>query len=262
MNKALIVGCGRVGRRIAKLLDTQGVQVWTVNRNITTLPDHYRRLTWNIGSDLMSVDLPVVFDAVFYCPAPDQRSESAYEKIYVKGLRQIQNTLSIAKTVVFASSTGVYHQAQGEEVDETSPTQPTRFSGKIMLQAEQTLFEITQASCVVRLSGLYDHTSHRMDRLLQQPEDTDFSRISNRIHLQDAARLMIFAAQEKLKGIYVGSDPHPTVLWDIASWYATQNNVSFEVPRPNDTTNKYINSARIQSLGFSFEYPSFKEGLA
>ncbi|MEZ4818967.1 MAG: sugar nucleotide-binding protein [Bdellovibrionota bacterium] len=80
---------------------------------------------------------------------------------------QLQDVIERAKHVYFASSTGVYHQNQGETIDETSLTQPTRFSGTVLLQAEQWIQKHSKNHTIIRLSGLYSETRNRLLDLLQ-----------------------------------------------------------------------------------------------
>lgn len=258
----LIIGTGRLGSRIASLMFEVGYQVHTINRNICKLPATYNRYALDIGSTTMQFDLPIKFDHVFFTAAPDSHNEEAYRKIYIQTLVQLASVLQNARHVYFASSTGVYHQNNGEIVDETSPTNPTRFSGKIMLEAETWLQKHIKNYTILRLSGLYDQTGSRMIKLLSKKGEIDYTRISNRIHLDDAASAFLHISKQKKKdSLYIASDPNPSSNWDIANWYAEQTGTMFTQKEPQSLTNKLLSSKKLVSTGYGFQYPSFREGL-
>ena len=74
-----------------------------------------------------------------YCVAASQRDEAGYRQAYVEGLANLQAALASqdVKRILFVSSSAVYHQNDDGWVDEASTTQPPRFNGKVMLEAEQ-----------------------------------------------------------------------------------------------------------------------------
>ena len=62
--------------------------------------------------------------------------------------------------LVYASSTGVYGQTDGEWVDEESPTCPRHESGKVCLEAEERIrawasARASTSAVVLRFAGLY-----------------------------------------------------------------------------------------------------------
>lgn len=137
----LIAGCGYVGCELARLLHAdEGFKftVWGFRRSVEKLPAN---VVHPIAGDLFNVDQlgkwPEYIDYVVYATAAGGYNEDNYRNSYVKGLTNIITRLQTdnysPKRILFTSSTGVYHQKDGELVDENSPTLPDSFAGKIML---------------------------------------------------------------------------------------------------------------------------------
>ena len=90
-------------------------------------------------------DLPPGLDFIFYTTSAGGSDDKAYRKAYVDGPRNLLGALSTRGETVrrffFTSSTGVYGQSNGEWVDESSPTEPGSFSGRRLLEGEQTVLD-------------------------------------------------------------------------------------------------------------------------
>src|SRR5690606_24982960 len=96
---------------------------------------------------------------------------------------------SPVRRVLFASSTAVYGQDDGSWVDETSPTEPRRFTGRCLLEAEALLAGSGLGFSNVRFAGIY---GPGRGRLLSQVLDGSAvfgsePHITNRIHRDDCA---------------------------------------------------------------------------
>ncbi len=77
--------------------------------------------------------------------------------VYVDGLENVLNALDAADQghFVYVSSTGVYGQSRGEEVDETAATNPAGESGRIVLDAENLIRERRPDAVILRFAGIY-----------------------------------------------------------------------------------------------------------
>ena len=71
-------------------------------------------------------------------------------------LRWLRQHEQQPRRLLFVSSTGVYAQRDGEWIDEDSPTEPTGFTGQVMLEAEQLALGCGLPATCVRMGGLYD----------------------------------------------------------------------------------------------------------
>ena len=94
--------------------------------------------------------------------------------------------------LLYISSTGVYGDADGEWVDETTPCRPAREGGKACLAAEQVLAEhpLGKRSVVLRPAGIYGP-----DRIIRaealrrgEPIDAPADGYLNLIHVDDLDR--------------------------------------------------------------------------
>ena len=79
-------------------------------------------------------------ERIFYCVGFDRSAGMPMRTVYVDGLQNVLDALprTVAR-FVYASSTGVYGQVDGEWVDEDSPTCPHHESGKVCLEAEERI---------------------------------------------------------------------------------------------------------------------------
>ncbi|NPA72017.1 MAG: SDR family NAD(P)-dependent oxidoreductase, partial [Gammaproteobacteria bacterium] len=92
------------------------------------------------------------------------------------------------------------------------------------------------------------------------------------IHSADCAgilaHLMTLNEQtpESVERLYLGVDNQPTLSCEVYNWLAEQLSVP-EVDHQDPTesarlmrSNKQISNARIRATGYTFKYPTFKEG--
>jgi nucleoside-diphosphate-sugar epimerase len=111
------------------------------------------------------------------------------------------------------SSTSVYGQQKGEWVDETSPTEPTGFAGKRLLESEQVLRDGPFRGTVVRFGGIY---GPRRIGLIERVRSggavvSRATRYTNRIHRDDCAgALRHLAKLATPDDLYLGVDSEPT----------------------------------------------------
>ena len=101
-------------------------------------------------------------DRVFYSVGYDRAAGSSMRVVYVDGLRHLLEILPQSVTnFVYASSTGVYGQTDGEWVDENSLTCPQHESGRVCLAAEELVLtwaktnDQSASAIILRFAGLY-----------------------------------------------------------------------------------------------------------
>ncbi len=267
MPNILIAGCGDVGNALATRLLAEGCEVWGVRRQVAALATGV--LPWRIDlTDPGSFGAPpAAFDHVFYTASADRRDEDHYRSVYVDGLRDLLDALRSAgcplQRIFFTSSTAVYGQSQGQWVDENSPTEPARFNGKVLLEAEAVVRDAPETGINVRLSGIYGPGRTRLVRKVRDGEATATPSWTNRIHVEDCAgvlhHLMHIRDPESL---YLGSDDLPVTTADVVTWLSAEIDVPAPPPGPSERLNKRCRNARLRDAGYRFQYPSFQEGYA
>jgi nucleoside-diphosphate-sugar epimerase len=269
--KILIAGCGDVGTKTALLLAKQGHQVWGVKRNPSSLPKEIHPVQADLTQSNSFSALPQDIDIIFYTTAASQHTEEGYQQAYILGLKNIiqhyQNT--DIKHLFFTSSTSVYHQQNGEWIDEDSETNPIRFSGKTMLQAEQIVRELSYGSSSIRFGGIYGKSRSNLIQTVekQTPTQKNPPYYTNRIHVDDCAGLLAHLLEKKqngikLESIYLGIDNDPATIWDVKKWIAESFNFPLvpEKTTENPQQNKRCKNTKIVKSGYQFQYPSYQEG--
>ncbi|MGO4001549.1 SDR family oxidoreductase [Pseudomonas fluorescens] len=272
----LIAGCGDVGSRLAEQMLAKGWQVYGLRRNVARLPAG----VIGVAGDLFSEDCPEnwpvgAVDYLVYCAAATDHDEAGYRAAYVQGLRHVLGWLEdygqVPERLLFVSSSSVYEQKDGSWIDESSPAQPSAYSGRIMREAEQVALGSGIPASVVRLTGIY---GPGREWLLTQVRRgyrvaVDPPLYGNRIHADDAAGLLAFLLEanqhgRKLEDCYIGVDDAPAPLAEVVAWLREYLGVTewAEDSSVRRTGSKRCSNARIKALGWEPRYPSFREGYA
>ena len=154
----LLVGYGYIGKPLALALAQAGREVFVLSRKAQTLPPGLTLIQADLTQPETLQHLPRTIRALLYLPAPDEGSEQAYRRVYVDGLRNILQALPAPQElerIIFVSSTAVYAENSGAWVDETSPTEPSAFNGKVLLEAENLALGSSAQTIIARLGGIY-----------------------------------------------------------------------------------------------------------
>lgn len=253
----LVVGAGDLGLRVAAACVAQGHQVCAVRRRNLPMPEGVQAVFGDMLARETLMQLPKTPDVLLFCPTPDERSEAGYRKVFLQAFEKVMH-FSQAKRVFFVSSTAVYAQDHAEWVDEASATEPVRFNGKVLREAEQLCLS-HPGNAVLRLSGIAGPGRHVLvnKSLLGEGIQRTWS---NRIHIDDAASAIVFLMhQRRLDAIYNISDDEPALQVDVANWIR-QKHALPPLPMPKiQATGKRISNARIKALGWQPQYPSYRE---
>ncbi|NLV41541.1 MAG: SDR family oxidoreductase [Candidatus Hydrogenedentes bacterium] len=276
MANAYIAGFGYVGAALGAALTVSGHTVWGLRRRAETRGDGVRILTGDLcaagGPPLPDVPL----DWVFYTASADASTPEAYRRAYVDGPRSLLRALAAAgqspRRVLFTSSTGVYHQQDGEWVDETSPTEPQTFSGQMLLEGERVFLEGPFPATVVRLAGIYGPGRTRLldevrsGRAVICPHER---RILNLVHRDDCAGALAFlAAQDAPTPVYCAVDDAPAPRAEVFSWLAARAGVTLSVDASPAETGapvmhggcRRVSNGRLRGAGYAFRFPTWRDG--
>lgn len=274
----LILGCGFLGLRVAKLWLARGGRVRAVTREVGA-PSKSRQLQaigiTPVVADLMNPERlqaalsgqPI--DRVLYCVGYDRNSPVSKEALYLDGLTNVLDIVADrVNRFVYVSSSSVYGQDDGSWVDEDSPTVPGSDGGRTCLQAEQRLRQRVPNATILRMSGLYgpERLLVRREQLLSgEPIGGNPDAWLNLIHGDDAAHACERAlTAESLGPLYLCSNDQPQRRRTYFETIARQ----FGAPPPNfsgePTTrhsglglNKRCRSDRVKrELGVRWIYPT------
>jgi len=252
----LIVGCGFVGSRLARVLVERGEDIVAVTRSGVSI-EGVESIERDVTDD--ALELPDA-DRVFYLVSAGGRDVDAYRKAYVEGMRNTLDALDATEDVslVYSSSTGVYETDDGSWVDEETKIEPTKERTRVLLRAEDVARE--NGGTAVRFGGLYGEGRVGVDRYLG--DVTVKAGYLNLIRGEDAATALL-SADEGNDNLYVAVDNEPVHRHDLARWMAEETgrsvgNLVKETRKPN----KRCSNQRLRSTGWEPEYPTYREGYA
>jgi len=275
MRRILIAGCGYVGSVLASKRVEMGDRVWGLRRNPVLLPKGVEPIAADLAVARSLAELPPELDVVVYSASPGGRDDAFYRTTYVEGLRNLLDALrkqkQQPKRVIFTSSTSVYAQSDGEWVDESSPAEPTHFTGRRLLEAEAILHESGFPGIVVRFGGIYGPRRTRLIEAVRQGRVSiarGAPHYANRIHRDDCAGALdhLIDLAEPAE-CYLGVDHEPEDEAVVFRWLAGVLGASpprvassDERREPRRGGNKRCRNARLVASGYAFTYPSYREG--
>jgi len=276
MAKILIIGCGAIGSKLATILSENNHMVVGLKRiPPVQKPDKWVFFSADIAIEKQLEELSTDFDQVFFIISPEKRNEQSYQKIYRAGLNNLIRRFAKDNRKphwIFVSSTCVYHQSDGEWVDENSLVEPISNTSKLIREAEQTLLANLPESTIVRFSGIYGPERRRLIKIANSSPSIQYhpDYYTNRIHEQDCVAVLQFLSQQQLNGVhlenyYLASDDKPATQWEVISWLADKMQAKPPVMKMGDETasmNKRCNNQRLKALGYEFKFPSYKEGYS
>jgi nucleoside-diphosphate-sugar epimerase len=275
----LIIGCGYLGRRIARRWLDAGCEVFGVirdeDRRRVIAEEGIRPILADVTRPETLRGLPPAETAV-YCVGFDPAGGKTRREVYAEGLRHVLAALSDVRRVILISSTGVYGDAAGQWVDEDSPCRPTRDAGRALLAAEELLMAhpLGRSSVILRLAGLYGPGRlPRTDELRAgRPVAIPPGEFVNLIHVVDAAAAVMAAECCKSPRIYVVSDGRPVDRREYLACLAEKLGLpppdfcdaapAAGMERRSSGVKRVSNRRMLEELGVELTYPSYREGLA
>lgn len=261
----LIAGAGYLGQHLVSLASANfsPVSALTLSGESNTLacdlgdPDSVKALAEKISAPM----------AIIHCASSNRGGPEAYRNVFVEGSKNLITAFPSAR-LLLTSSTSVYHQTDGSEVTETSPTSPDRETSRLLLEAETIV--LNSGGIVARLGGLYGPGRSIHFRKVQ--EDTavlegDGSRWLNQIHVEDAARACLHLLEISASGCFNVTDNQPLTQKEVYQALTTHFNKPMPPSGPKATnrkrawTDKKVLNTKLQASGWQPNYPSFTEAI-
>ena len=272
----LVAGCGFVGEAAADRFHATGWQVlgWTHSaesaarlRAAKPYPVAACDITDADGVLAAARDFPAGFapDVLVDCVSSGRGGADQYRRVYLEGARHLRAAFPAAR-LVFTGSTSVYAQTDGAWVDENSPADPDRETGRVLRETEAFVLA-TPGGTVARLAGIYGPGRSALLRKFLAGESViegDGARWLNQIHRDDAAAALVRLAQpDTVPGVYNTTDDMP--LTQLALHEALAGRFGRPVPpfgpldlhRKRGWTSKRVSNRRLCALGWRPAYPSF-----
>ena len=134
----------------------------------------------------------------------------------------------------------------------------------MLLESERLFAERVPQGTVLRLSGLYGHSTPRLVEQVRRGEVRDPHRWTNRIHRDDAAAAVVhlLTMPDDPAPLYLGTDDEPCQLGDVAGFVASRLGVTAPAADPGLGHGKRLSNARLRATGWVPAYPSYREGYA
>ncbi len=204
----LIAGCGYVGLRAAQRLLSAGVTVSALTRDANKADQLRSAGIQPIVADLgdLSAPLPQLpdVDAVLWSVGYQRVAGQERKAIWIDGLRRLVESLPARtnkakspRRIIYTSSTGVYGDGGGADVDEFTPATPVTEGGRACLEAESLLRQLAEhgqlQAIILRLAGIYgpDRLLRRVTELKSGvPITTPPDDWLNLIHVDDAVAMI------------------------------------------------------------------------
>jgi nucleoside-diphosphate-sugar epimerase len=194
--RILIIGYGDVAQRFTALLRTMPARAlvrWcALVRKAENAPqvvrDGGRPIVGDLDQFRSLARLVGVADVVLYLAPPT--APGATDPRLTRALAALRGR---ARRIVYVSTTGVYGDCGGAEIDETRPVRPESARAKRRVHAEQQLrHRFRQWSVRLRVPGIYAEDRLPLERIRAgtpalTPEDDSYS---NHIHADDLANII------------------------------------------------------------------------
>ncbi len=282
MRRLWIMGCGDVGRRVARLYQNVGISATGWVRGTASL-----QLGQAAGISMRQGDLDEgsffprnAFqdaDIFWFMPPPSTGEVDSRLRRFLLAVEDAP------RRIVLISTTSVYGDCEGRWIDESETLKPLTARALRRLDAEEAMqawgSRFGQEWMILRVPGIY-----AVDRLplayLQRGEPVikvEEASWTNRIHADDLARICQSAMQvEQANAIYNATDGHPSTMTDYFNAVADYAGL----PRPPQISlaeakgrlsadmlsylaesRRIRNDRLLQALQISLLYPSLAEGL-
>jgi len=213
----VIVGCGDIGLRVAKIWKNQGKSVFGAVRSEESLnllrQQHIHTIAINLdeANSLHEFNGRLSNQSLLYYFAPPP-AKGVLDTRMANFLQSLDKD-ALPGRLIYISTSGVYGDQGGELINEQTPANPQVDRAKRRYHAEQQLQKWGEqnsvAITILRVGGIYGPGRLPLQRLKDQIPMLleNLSPQTNRIHADDLAQVCVAAATKKAAGeIYNVSD--------------------------------------------------------
>lgn len=224
--RAVIIGCGYVGRVLGSILLAGGHDVTGVARSDSSLTAIRRR---GITPREADVTTPETIDAlpdadwVIVAVSSGGGDAAAAQAVFQEGLATVIDSYADRgdppDRIIYTSSSSVYGDRGGRWVDETDAPDPQTSKTTILARAEEVAVEQSGVSgidgTVCRFAGLYGPDRYRLDRYLDETVTTGYLNLVHRVDAAGAIAHLLRAGRGRGEVINIVDDA-PTDRYHLA----------------------------------------------
>lgn len=258
IRRALLVGFGKLGARLAPSLIAAGSEVFALRRSASDLPAGVRGIEADVASPL-PVALPSVDSLVITLP-PGEGVDA-----YRRALGHLARALpTIPERTVFVSSTGVFAGEGPDRVlTEHTVPQPRTERALAIRDGELAAQELFSA-VVLRPAGIYGPGRDFLIRRVRDHAEVDYRRWTNRIHESDLVGAIDTILRMATPPALVHAvDEEPVRLGEVVTYIAELLGVE---PPPDAGAERdsghVLDGALLRRLVGPLEFPTFRSGYA
>lgn len=274
----LIIGCGYVGREVARLLHAQGETVIGVTHSAESageisrtegLKVHACDVSDTAAVQRLAQDLETPPSTVIHCASSNRGGAASYRAVYFEGSRHLLAAFPKAY-FLFTSSTSVYPQTQNEIVTEESDATPDRETSQILRETEELI--LSDGGAVARLAGIYGPArSFVLKSFLEATATIEGNdgqgRYLNQIHRHDGAAALAHLVLQSQRGIFNVVDDRPMTQRECFEELSRRFHRAVppvtepKIDRKRAWTSKRVANVRLRATGWSPRYPSYFDAL-
>ena len=246
----LIAGYGQLGK---ELLAQSPHPVTAINRSAEG-----PAIECDITSQSALAQLTCSPTHVIHCAASGRGAgPDGYRQVYLTGMRNLVDRFPDAQ-FIFVSSTSVYGQTDGSVVDETSETDPSKETSRVLLETERVCLD--QDGLVTRLAGLYGPGPSHLEKTYLEGNaqiEEDGQRHINKVSRKAAAAAILHLINQDQSGVFnVCEEPSLTQLETYKQLSEKYNKpLPPTGPRKQRTkrgwSDKQVSAEKLKATGFS-----------
>lgn len=284
LNHVVIVGCGEIGRRVARNWKDRGKTVYALARSEDTLDlcrqQHLMTLEVDLDDAETLVNLPLNEALIYYfAPPPRYGKEDTRMENF---LASIQDG-NLPSRIVYISTSGVYGDQQGGLINEDTPANPQVDRAHRRYHAETQLNEWGKNNnitiSILRVGGIYGPGRLPLKRIRDQvPMILEhLAPSTNRIHAEDLAQICVAAAlnnsEIQLFNVSDGTDSNMTEYFNtiadhcglprppLVDWEQAEKTISEGMLSYLRESRRMDNSRMLEVLEIELKYPTLEQGL-